>query len=114
MTADEFRNLALEFPEVSEGSHSQHPDFRIAGKIFATLGPDESWGMVKLSVDRQASWIRKLPNAFEMFNGAWGRQGCTKVMLEAIHAEIACQALQDAWQNVAPEQLVQRHSGAGE
>ena len=114
MTADEFRDLALELPEASEGSHSGHPDFRVGGKIFATIGPDAAWGMVKLSADRQSFWMRNLPEAFEVFNGAWGRQGCTKVMLEAIHAEIACQALQDAWQNVAPEQLVQRHSGAGE
>jgi hypothetical protein len=110
VTTDEFRNLALELPEASEGSHSGHPDFRVGGKIFATIGPDEVWGMVKLSADRQAFWIRSLPEAFEMFHGAWGRQGCTKLILAAVHAEIACQALRDAWRNVAPPQCIQRCS----
>ena len=49
MTADEFRRLALSLPEAVESSHMDHPDFRVAGKIFATLGPDETWGMVKLT-----------------------------------------------------------------
>ncbi len=46
MTADEFRKLALELPEASESAHMDHPDFRVRDKIFATLGPDEDWGMV--------------------------------------------------------------------
>ena len=54
MTADEFRSLALSFPETSENAHMGHPDFRVRGKIFATLGPDEDWGMVKLTTDQQA------------------------------------------------------------
>jgi hypothetical protein len=44
MTAAEFRSLALSLPEVSEEAHMDHPDFRVGGKIFATLGPDETWG----------------------------------------------------------------------
>lgn len=48
MTAAEFRILALSLPEATEAAHVGHPDFRIRGKIFATLGPDEAWGMVKL------------------------------------------------------------------
>jgi hypothetical protein len=49
MTADEFRGLALELPESVEAEHMAHPDFRVKGKIFATLGGGEAWGMVKLS-----------------------------------------------------------------
>ena len=58
MTADEFRRLALELPDAAEAAHMDHPDFRIRGKIFATLGPDEQWGMVNLTADEQASFIR--------------------------------------------------------
>ena len=58
MTADDFRRLALELPGASEMSHMGHPDFRLGGKIFATLGyPDASWGMVKLTPEQQAAWI---------------------------------------------------------
>jgi predicted DNA-binding protein (MmcQ/YjbR family) len=49
MTPKEFRKIALSFPETEEESHMGHPDFRVSGKIFATLGPDEDWGMVKLT-----------------------------------------------------------------
>ena len=55
MTVNEFRNLALGLPEASEAEHMGHPDFRVRGKIFATLGPDEEWGMVKLTPEQQAN-----------------------------------------------------------
>src|SRR2546423_10444354 len=57
MTAEEFRTLALSLPEASEDAHMGHPDFRVRGKIFATLGPDEDWGMVKLPPDDQADLL---------------------------------------------------------
>ena len=53
MTADEFRSLALSLPEASEGAHMGHADFRVRGKIFATLTPDEDRGMVKLTPEQQ-------------------------------------------------------------
>src|ERR1700726_3036476 len=77
MTADEFRSLALSLPEASEDAHMGHPDFRVRGKIFATLGPDESWGMVKLTADQQASFVGREPHVFRPASGAWGRRGCT-------------------------------------
>src|SRR2546421_11598194 len=83
VTADEFRNLALERPEASEAAHMNHPDFRVRGKIFATLGPDETWGMVKLTPDQQALFVRREPDAFQPFPGAWGRRVGTKVCLAA-------------------------------
>ncbi len=54
MTAKQFRRLALGFPEATENEHMGHPDFRVRGRIFATLGPDEDWGMVKLTPEQQA------------------------------------------------------------
>src|SRR4051794_17153668 len=83
MTAEEFRSLALSFPEASEEAHMGHPDFRVRGKIFATLGPDEAWGMVKLTAEQQAVFLRTEPDVFQPVNGAWGRRGGTSVRLEA-------------------------------
>jgi hypothetical protein len=109
MTADDFRALALALPEASEESHMNHPDFRVRGKIFATLGPAEAWGMVKLTPEQQASFVRTDPAVFESFNGAWGRRGGTRVNLEAAEEYIVRQALIAAWRNTAPKKLAEQH-----
>ena len=105
MTAVEFRSLALSLPEASEEAHMGHPDFRVRGKIFATLGPDETWGMVKLTPQQQALFVRTEPAAFQPFNGAWGKRGSTRVVLEAADVASVRQALIAAWRNVAPKKL---------
>ena len=109
MTAERFRRLALSLPEASEASHIGHPDFRVRNKIFATLGPDEEWGMVKLTVDAQASFIRDEPHIFHPANGAWGRRGSTIVRLSDADESIVRRALLAAWRNVAPRELAQRY-----
>jgi hypothetical protein len=102
MTIDEFRKMALEIPAAAERSHMNHPDFRVAGKIFASLGvPDENWGMVKLTPEQQRTFIRKAPEVFKPCSGAWGRQGATNVYLPAAKARIVCAALDAAAKNVA-------------
>ena len=94
MTGDKFRKMALEIPTAVERSHMNHPDFRVAGKIFASLGvPDESWGMV--------TFIEKAPEVFKPSSGAWGRQGYTNVYLTAAKATIVRTALDAAAKNVA-------------
>lgn len=109
MTADEFRTLALSFPESSEGAHMSHPDFRVGGKIFASLGPKEAWGMVKLKPDQQAQFIAGAPNVYKPASGAWGRQGCTIVNLDEAVKTTVRQALIAAWRNTAPKRLVQKY-----
>jgi hypothetical protein len=105
MTAAEFRSLALSLPEVSEESHMNHPDFRVGGKIFATLGPDDTWGMAKLTPEQQALFVRTEPKVFRPVNGAWGRRGSTYVHLEAATEAAVRQALIAAWRNTAPKRL---------
>jgi hypothetical protein len=108
MTADAFRRLALSLPEAIEGAHMDHPDFRVGGKIFATLGPDETWGMVKLTPQQQAAFIEQHPKVFEPFNGAWGRRGCTKVLLKVATRSAVAPALVAAWSNTAPKRLLEQ------
>ena len=108
MTADEFRSLALSFPEATESAHMGHPDFRVRGKIFATLVPDEAWGMAKLTPEQQALFVRTEPGVFQPVNGAWGRRGCTYVRLEAATEPVVRQALVAAWRNTAPKRLAQQ------
>jgi hypothetical protein len=111
MTAEEFRKLALSLPKTSEAAHMGHPDFRVGGKIFATLGPGEVWGMVKLTPDQQGLFVRTEPDVFQPFNGAWGRRGCTKICLEAATDPAVRQALVAAWRNTAPKRLIQLTDG---
>ena len=107
MTAAQFRKLALSFPEVSESAHMSHPDFRVAGKIFATLGyPDNEHGMLVLPPDEQAGLVRAHPKVFAPARGAWGKRGSTVVRLEAATAAILRPELQIAWRNKAPKDLL--------
>src|SRR4029077_20160247 len=102
MTTDDFRKIALEIPSAVERSHMNHPDFRVAGKIFASLGvPNENWGMVKLTPEQQHTFIQKAPDVFKPCSGAWGRRGYTNVYLACAKQRIVRAALDAAAKNVA-------------
>jgi hypothetical protein len=102
MTANKFRALALALPEAIEASHMGHPDFRIHGRIFATLGyPDDNFGMVKLPAEQQGSFIAEAPTVFAPCAGAWGRNGATSVHLKAAKAGDVRAALKEAHDHVA-------------
>jgi len=106
MTADEFREIALSFPGAEERSHMQHPDFRVGGKIFATLGPDLDWGMAKLDPTQQQEFLRIDPAAFKPAAGAWGVRGATIITLADADEDTVRQALNAAWRNTAPKSLL--------
>lgn len=109
MTASEFRELALSLPETSENEHMGHPDFRVGGKIFATLGsPNSEWAMVKLTPDEQALFVRTEPTVFQPVKGGWGRRGYTNVRLATAEEPGVRQALTAAWRNTAPKRLVKQ------
>ena len=87
----------------------QHPDFRVRGKIFATLpSADEDRGMVKLTPEQQAQFVRESPNVFEPVPGGWGRGGATLVQLRAAKPNVVRHALVAAWRNSAPKKLAQQ------
>jgi len=100
MTAEDFRRLALSFPQAAESSHQNHPDFRVDNRIFATLGvPDQHHGMVKLTPEQQQSWMKQAPKVFHPASGAWGLGGSTIVVLAAATEKVLRPALEAAWQN---------------
>lgn len=104
MTQDDFRRLALALPEATEQEHMRHPDFRVAGKIFATLAyPNDEFAMVKLTPEQQQDFLARDSKVFVPVPGAWGRQGCTHVKLKAAKAAIVRQAVALAWQNAAEQ-----------
>jgi hypothetical protein len=98
--------MALSLPETTEESHMHHPDFRVSGKIFATLGyPDKSWGMVRLTPEQQAKFMSAEPEVFVPVNGGWGRRGATSVFLRGVKSKSMRKALESAWANTAPKRL---------
>jgi len=107
MTAKEFRQIALSLPETEESAHKNHPDFRVAGKIFATLGyPDKSRGMVKLSPEEQHYFTKDQPDTFVPAKGAWGKRGATIVHLKLATKAALSKAMLAAWRNAAPKRLL--------
>jgi hypothetical protein len=91
--------MALGLTGAVEGAHMGHPDFRVKGRIFATLHRDLGSGMVKLTPDQQREIMQRAPTAFTPEAGAWGLQGCTAVRLNAVDAETLGEALTLARQN---------------
>jgi hypothetical protein len=83
-----------------------HPDFRVRGKIFATLGyPDAGCGMVKLTPEQQVVFASIEPAVFTPVKGGWGRQGATNLRLEAASENTLHRAILAAWGNAAPKRL---------
>jgi len=112
MTANDFRRLALSFPETEERAHMNHPDFRVCGKIFATLGyPDKSRGMVKLPPEQQHYFSKDYPEVFVPVKGVWGRRGATSVHLKAADKETMRKAIQAAWSHTAPKRVAEAFVG---
>lgn len=94
MTPEAFRQLALRLPDVVESAHMNHPDFRLNGRIFATLGyPDAQWGMVKLAPIDQELFIQADPETFSPVKGAWGKGGATRVQLRTAKKTLLARAL---------------------
>jgi hypothetical protein len=98
MTGSAFRALALALEGTEERAHMGHPDFRLNGRIFASLQDDERRGMVKITPDEQAALIEQAPGAFVPAAGAWGRQGCTMVDLPSADTGLVRGALTLAWE----------------
>jgi hypothetical protein len=98
MTANDFRRIALTFEGAEESSHVGQPDFRVGGKIFATLASqDRGLGNVKVTPEQQAEFVGELPEVFLPVLGGWGRMGMTHIRLSAASEDVLEGALRAAW-----------------
>jgi hypothetical protein len=100
MTADDFRDVVLGMQGAVEGAHMGHPDFRANGRIFASLHTQDRFGMVKLTPAEQKMFLNDAPRMFEPSAGAWGRQGCTNVILAAADVRTVRPAVQLAYEGI--------------
>jgi hypothetical protein len=99
MTANDFRRIALSLEGAEEGSHMGSPDFRIGGRIFATLASaDQGYGNLALTPEQQATFAEELPEVFVPIKGGWGRMGMTHICLAAASEDLLAGALRAAWQ----------------
>jgi YjbR protein len=106
---DLFRRTALELPGAVESAHMGHPDFRVCGRIFATLsGEARGCGVLKLTVEQQAAFVAELPEVFEPVQGGWGRMGMTYIALNRADEPTMRGALATAHRNVAAKQKAKR------
>jgi hypothetical protein len=98
-TAADFRRIALSFEGAEESSHMGAPDFRVQGRIFATLASQaQGYGNLKLTLEQQSDFVRELPEIFLPIPGGWGRMGMTHVQLAEANEDVLAGALRTAWQ----------------
>src|SRR5580658_6404639 len=98
MKVADFRKMALGMPGAEEGSHFGNADFRVEGKIFATLSlAREGYGVLLLTPEQQAGMVGDAPEIFSPVPGGWGKKGSTRVRLENVKADILEAALRLAW-----------------
>jgi hypothetical protein len=95
----DFRRIALSLPNAQEGSHMGSADFRVDGRIFATLAAAKlGYGNLMLTPEQQAAFVAELPEVFIPVKGGWGRMGATHIVLSAANEDALAGALRVAWQ----------------
>lgn len=98
MTAADFRRIALSLPGAEESSHMGAADFRVGGRIFATLASEkQGYGNLMLSPEQQQEFVAEQPEIFLPIAGGWGRMGATHIRLNAANKDVLAGALQAAW-----------------
>lgn len=98
MTAADFRRIALSFEGAEQGSHMGAVDFRVGGRIFATLASvTDGFGNLMLTPECQAEFVGEAPDVFLPVAGGWGRMGATHVRLAKANRDVLHGALQTAW-----------------
>lgn len=98
MTASDFRRIALSLPDAEEGSHFGAADFRVGGRIFATLAAvDQGYGNLMLTPEHQQAFVAEQPDIFLPVRGGWGRMGITHIRLALANEDLLRGALHTAW-----------------
>ena len=98
MDAAGFRRIALGLPGATEGSHMGAPDFRVGGRIFATLASQsQGYGNLMLTPEQQAEFVAEQPDVFVPIAGGWGRMGMTHIRLAEANEDLLAGALRAAW-----------------
>ena len=109
MSLEEFAEMALSFPETIQASHFNTTDFRVNGKIFATLRPEKLRGVLLLTREDQSLLRETSGDMFEPVPGSWGEKGSTYVVLDSANPYAVRHAMAIAWKKAAPKSVSARH-----
>ncbi len=83
-------------------------DFRVNGKIFATLGLEkEGYGVLLLTPEQQAGMVEDEPDIFSPVPGGWGRKGSTRVRLAKVAPDILKGRVAHRLAQKSPKALIQ-------
>lgn len=89
MTVRDFRRIALSFPGAEESAHMGAADFRVGGRIFATLASvKQGYGNLQLTLEQQKAFVEELPGVFLPIPGGWGGTGMTHIRLAAATGDV--------------------------
>lgn len=111
MTVDDFRRIALSFDGAEESSHMGAPDFRVNGRIFATLASrEQGFGNLQLTPEQQTAFVAEMPDVFVPIAGGWGRMGMTHVRLANATEDVLTGALAAAWKHRVDKSAGQKRS----
>lgn len=109
MTAADFRRIALSMEGAEEGSHMGSADFRVGGRIFATLASQkQGYGNLMLTPELQTDFVSEAPEVFVPVAGGWGKSGATHIVLAQANEDVLAGALRAAW-----KVRVAKNAGAG-
>jgi len=98
VNVDDFRRIALSLNGAEESSHMGQPDFRVGGRIFATLASaSQGYGNLMLTAEQQAAFVEELPDVFLPVAGGWGKTGATHIRLAVASEDVLAGALRTAW-----------------
>ncbi|MFZ0480509.1 MAG: MmcQ/YjbR family DNA-binding protein [Terriglobales bacterium] len=100
LIVEDFRRIALSFEGAEESSHMGNPDFRVGGRIFATLASaKQGFGNLHLTIEQQAAFVEEMPGVFLPIHGGWGRMGMTHIRLSEASEDVLTGALRTAWKS---------------
>jgi hypothetical protein len=98
MNVADFRRIALGLPGAEESSHMGQPDFRVDGRLFATLASaKQGYGNLRLTMEQQTAFVEEMPEVFLPIPGGWGRIGMTHIRLAEASEDVLYGALHTAW-----------------
>ena len=105
MRINEIRRFALSLPEATEEPHFHFSSFRVKGKIFATVPPDEKHLHVFVDDEKRDLMVATEPQAYEKL--WWGKKvvGLRVILAKAKSGDVKG-LLRSAWQSKAPKSLL--------
>jgi hypothetical protein len=101
---DSARAFALSLPGATEEPHFDMSSFRVRGKIFATVPPDDEHLHVFVGEGEIHAAVAEDPAAFEPL--LWGqRLSGLRVRIAAAPAQRIAELLEESWRRKAPARL---------